>query len=55
MAAPYKGLRVRLYTRVAPAVAAAAQTAADRHGWTLSDWIAHAIAAQAERERHHAT
>ena len=46
----HKGLRVRLYTRVTPLVAQAAQRAADHRGWTLSDWIAHAIKTQAHME-----
>lgn len=54
MPMPYKGLRVRLYTRVPPLVAAAAQRAADRAGLTLSDWIARAVADQAAQEDGHA-
>ena len=48
--APTKASAFRLYTRVTPIVAQAAQRAADNKGWTLSDWISHAIKTQAHLE-----
>lgn len=46
MPMPYKGLRVKITTRVPPLLAAEATRAADKAGLTLSDWTAEAI-------RHH--
>ena len=48
---PYKGVRVKITTRVPPAVQAEAQRLADESNITLSDWLAAAIREKVERAR----
>ncbi len=50
MPMPYKGLRMRAYTRVHPDVLAAAQRLADERKVGLSDWIAEAMEEKAKRD-----
>lgn len=51
MPQPYKGVRVKITTRVPPAVQAEAQRLADESNITLSDWLAAAIREKVERAR----
>lgn len=47
---PYKGARMRAYTRVHPDVLAQAQRLADERRIGLSDWIAEAMEQKAKRD-----
>ncbi len=50
MPQPYKGVRMRAYTRVQPDVLADAQRLADARKVGLSDWIAEAMAEKVKRD-----
>lgn len=50
MPQPYKGRRLRAYTRVSPDILADAQRFAAERKMVLSDWIAEAIAEKVKRE-----
>lgn len=49
MPMPYKGARMRAYTRVHPDILAAAQRNADDRKIGLSDWIAEAMTEKVKR------
>jgi predicted HicB family RNase H-like nuclease len=51
MPMPYKGARMRAYTRVKPDVLADAQRLADERKMGLSDWIAEAMEQKVKRDK----
>lgn len=51
MPQPYKGLRVRAYTRLPADVYAQAARLAEARGWDMSTWLANAAKEQTRREQ----